>query len=249
MMTPKPLSVGLIGVGGFGATQLKALRQLETEGLVRLECVADPETERLAETRQKLQSSDVRWYRDYQSLLKQESELDALAIAAPIHLHFEITAAAIARDLFVYLEKPPAPLIQQLDELIALDLRKRVVVGFQLVNSSAVQQAKLWRTQGMLGEIESIRVHGCSPRSLDYYARAPWAGKMVFEGKPVFDGPATNALSHWLHNVMYLSAERMGEFDMPITVEAELYRAKPIESYDTICLRGRLASGGTFISR
>ncbi len=245
-MTPKPLSVGLIGVGGFGANHLKVLQQLEAEGLVRLVCVADPDSERLAEIRRKLESSGVRWHLDNQSLLAKETELDAVAIAAPIHLHFEITAAAIARGLFVYLEKPPVPLIQQLRELIAMDVGKRVAVGFQLVNSSPVQQLKLWRTQGALGEIKTIRVHGCSPRSPDYYARTPWAGKMVFDGKPVFDGPATNALSHWLHNIMYLGAERINEFALPVTIQAEMYRARPIESYDTICLRGRLDSGVSF---
>lgn len=245
-MTPKPLSVGLIGVGGFGASHLKVLQQLEAKGLVRLLCVADPDRERLMETRRKLESAGVRWHRDYLSLLEQEPEINAVAIAAPIHLHFEITAAAIARELFVYLEKPPVPLIQQLRELITMDVGKRVAVGFQLVNSSAVQQLKLWRAQGALGEIESIRVHGSSPRSPDYYARTPWAGKMVFDGKPVFDGPATNALSHWLHNIMYLGAERVGEFTLPVTIQAEMYRAKPIESYDTICLRGRLESGVNF---
>ena len=185
-MTLKRLSVGLIGVGGFGASHLKVLQQLEAEGLVRLLCVADPDGERLVETRRRLESSSVRWHLDYQSLLEQETELAAVTIAAPIHLHFEITAAAIARGLFVYLEKPPVPLIQQLKELIALDVRKWVAVGFQLVNSSAVQQLKLWRMQGALGEIESIRVHGCSPRSPDYYARTPWAGKMIIRRQTGF---------------------------------------------------------------
>jgi hypothetical protein len=69
---------------------------------------------------------------------------------------------------------------------------------------------------------------------------------MVFDGKPVFDGPATNALSHWLHNIMYLAAKRGDEFDRPTVIEAELYRARAIESYDTICLRGRLESGVDF---
>jgi predicted dehydrogenase len=179
-------------------------------------------------------------------LLEQESELDAVAIAAPIHLHMEIATAAIARDLFVYLEKPPVPLIQQLNKLTGLDVRKRVVVGFQLINSHAMQQLKLWRTQGELGDIQSIRVHGCSPRTLDYYTRAPWAGKMVLDGKPVFDGPATNALAHWLHNIMYLAGEQMDDFALPAEIEAELYRVNSIESYDTICMRGRLESGASF---
>ena len=241
-----PLTVGLIGVGGFGASHLKALGPLETEGLARLVCVADLADTPLASTRRTLESRGVRWYSDYKSLLEKELDLDALAIAAPIHLHMEIATAAIARDLFVYLEKPPVPLIQQLDGLLALDLHKIVAVGFQLVNSQPVQQLKLWITQGALGEIRNFRVGGCSPRSTVYYARAPWAGKMIYDGKPVFDGPATNALSHWLHNIMYLAGGKMDEFGLPLDVEAELYRIKPIESYDLIGMRGHMESGASF---
>jgi len=69
---------------------------------------------------------------------------------------------------------------------------------------------------------------------------------MVFDGNPVFDGPATNAMSHWLHNVLYLAGEQMDEFSLPAEIEAELYRAKSIESYDLICMRGRLRSGTRF---
>jgi len=242
----RPLTVGLIGVGGFGASHVKALEQLEAEGLVQLACVADPADKALAEIKRALESRGVRWYLDYASLLEQEPELDAVAVAAPIHLHMEITAAAIAYDLFVYLEKPPVPLIQQLDDLLELDVHKKVTVGFQLVNSQPVQQLKLWITQGALGKIRSVCVHGCSPRSAEYYARTPWAGKMIYDGKPVFDGPATNALSHWLHNIMYLAGRKMDDFGLPVDVEAELYRIRPIESYDLICMRGHMESGASF---
>ena len=142
--------------------------------------------------------------------------------------------------------RPPVPLIRQLDSLLALDVHKKVAVGFQLVNSQPVQQLKDWVTQGALGEIRSLRVYGCSPRSAEYYARAPWAGKMMYDGKPVFDGPATNALSHWLHNIMYLAGAKMDEFGLPVDVEAELYRIRPIESYDLICMRGHMGSGASF---
>lgn len=240
------LAVGLIGVGGFGATHLKTLQRLEAEGLVRLVCVADPDDERLVDTRRALAERDVRWHGDYRRLLDDETKLDAVGVAAPIHLHEEIAAAALARDLFVYLEKPPVPLIQQLDGLIARDIRRRVVVGFQLIHSHPVQELKQWATQGALGDIKSLRVHGCAPRSPAYYARAPWAGKMIHEGKPVFDGPATNAMSHWLNNIMYLAAKHMDEFDAPVEIEAELCRVKSIESYDTIRMRGRLNSGADF---
>lgn len=208
--------------------------------------MADPADKHLADIKRALESRGVRWYLDYVSLLERETKLDAVAVAAPIHLHMEITVAAIAHDLFVYLEKPPVPLIQQLDALRALDVHKKIAVGFQLVNSQPVQQLKRWVMQGALGKTQNLCVYGSSPRTAEYYARAPWAGKMIFDGKPVFDGPATNALSHWLHNIMYLAGGEMDEFGLPVDIEAELYRVRPIESYDLICIRGHTESDAGF---
>ena len=39
---------------------------------------------------------------------------------------------------------------------------------------------------------------------------------------------------------------RMDDFGAPTEIEGELYRARPVESYDAACLRGRFASGTEF---
>jgi hypothetical protein len=39
----------------------------------------------------------------------------------------------------------------------------------------------------------------------------------------------TNAFAHLVHNIMFLTG-RAGEFDTPVSVLGELYRARPIES-------------------
>ena len=90
-MTLKRLSVGLIGVGGFGASHLKVLQQLEAEGLVVVWCVLRILMKNVLWKRGEGHVAGVRWYRDYQNLLAQEIEIEAVAIAAPIHLHFEMT--------------------------------------------------------------------------------------------------------------------------------------------------------------
>src|ERR1043166_8948604 len=127
----EPLHWGLIGVGGMGDAHLRTLQSLEAEGAVRLVCVADPFADRLVETKTALDRKGVRWYADYREMLEGEAKLDVVSICTPIPLHHRMTKAAITRGLFVYLEKPPVPLIQQLDELVALDERHRVAVGFQ----------------------------------------------------------------------------------------------------------------------
>jgi hypothetical protein len=45
---------------------------------------------------------------------------------------------------------------------------------------------------------------------------------------------------------MFLCGETEADFAVPAEVQSELYRVRPIESYDLVCLRGKFASGVTF---
>jgi len=230
----------------MGAAHVETLRTLESEGRVRLVSVADPFADRLAETKGALEGCGVRWYSDFEAMFREERGLDAVSICTPIPLHFRMTKAAIARGLFVYLEKPPVPTIQQLGELLALDRERKVAVGFQMIGSRLVRQLKRWRVDGSLGELRAIRVSAAWPRSDSYYQRAGWAGRVTLDGEPVFDGPATNANAHLVHTIMFLASEDMDGFAVPGEVEAELYRARPIESYDVAVIRGRFPTGVEF---
>lgn len=242
----RALKWALIGAGGMGGAHLNALQTLESEGKARLVCVADPFADRLADTKADLDQRGVRWHADYQQMLRDEPDLDAVSICTPIHLHERMAKAALARGLFVYLEKPPVPLIQQLNELIALDTKRKIAVGFQMISSRFVRQLKRWKVEGALGDVHTIRVHVAWPRLTQYYQRASWAGRMTLNGEPVFDGPATNANAHLLHTIMFLAGNAMDEFGVPATMEGEFYRARPIQSYDTVCLRGIFPSGTVF---
>src|SRR5581483_11506375 len=214
-------------------------------GEARLVAVADPSVERLAASKAELAARGVRWHLDYREMLDRE-DLDAVVIATPIPFHFEMAKACIERGLFVQLEKPPVPLIGQLEELIAADANGRVSVGFQMISAQCTQVLKQSIIDGKLGQVQEIRAGACWPRFDSYYSRASWAGRMVLGDAPVFDGPATNGLAHIIHDVMYLAAGERDGFDTPIEMEGEIYRARPMESYDTACMRGRFGSGIAF---
>ena len=154
--------------------------------------------------------------------------------------------ACIKRGIYVILEKLPVPLLSQFESLIAADVDRRVRVGFQMIGSQCIRSLKEILADHLLGELMEIRAGACWPRLDDYYSRADWAGRMTVAGRAVFDGPATNALAHLVHNVMFLGGDGFSDFAMPVEVEAELYRARPIESYDTACLRGLFSSGARF---
>lgn len=242
----RPIRFGLIGVGGIGSCHCAAIRKLEEAGMVKLVAVADPMVERLAAEKNTMEAHGVRWHLDYRDMLQREDDLDAVAIAAPIHYHYEMALTCIERGLYVHLEKPPTPLIDQLDELIEADRYGKVSVGFQMIGAYCLQALKKIVFEGMLGEIISIRSGCCWPRTDRYYNRAPWAGRMMLGKDPVFDGPATNAMAHVVHNIMYLAGEGRHSAAIPVEVKGELYRAREIESYDTAFIGGAFDSGIEF---
>ncbi len=236
------LSLALIGAGGFGNYHLTSIDTLARQGRVRLAAVVDPAIEKNPRLSAELRARKVRLYPDHERWLDEKDDCTAVTIVAPIPFHFEIASRCIERGLAVYLEKPPVPLLSQLEKLIALDKHQRVYVGFQHICYSWVQQLKEWIVAGRFGALQSIRAAACWNRTDSYYERSGWCGKMSFLERPTFDGPATNALAHLIHSIMYLGSEKRGGFAIPAEVCGELYRARRIESYDTAGLRGRFPS-------
>lgn len=209
-------------------------------------CVADPATNRLREKKNQFEANGILWYTDYQQMLEEQSgALDIVNIATPIPLHEKMARLALKTGAYVHLEKPPVPTMQQLENLIALDTPKRVNVAFQYVSNPIIRQARRWIETGRFGKVLTIMVTACWPRLDQYYSRASWPGKMVWNGLHVFDGPATNANSHWINNIMYLMGSGH-DYAIPETIVGEFYRARPIESYDTCSIGGTFPGGTEF---
>lgn len=89
-----------------------------------------------------------------------------------------------------------------------------------------------------------MRILALWPRGMAYYQRAAWTEKLGEPGRPIVDGPATNAMSHYLQ--MLCAAVRVLGAGKLSDVRGEFYRARPVESYDTCLLVGSFASGLNF---
>ena len=59
----------------------------------------------------------------------------------------------------------------------------------------------------------------------------------------MLDSPVENAISHYLNVTLFLLGPTPYEAATVESVEAELYRARPIDNYDTISMRLTLAGG------
>ncbi len=72
------------------------------------------------------------------------------------------------------------------------------------------------------------------PRNADYFNRSGWAGKKYSpNGEMIFDSVANNATAHFLHHLLYLSGDQIEKSAEINQISAELYRANPIETFDT----------------
>lgn len=241
-----PVRLGLVGVGGFGTNHIRSLQRLRQDQTVELIAVADPALGHHEEMLSPLRDQGVSCYNDYQDMLDLESGLEAIILCTPIPLHKRMAIEALRRGIFIYLEKPPVILSSDLQDLIALDTHRRTAVGFIGISHPVTRESKERLMQGALGELRSIRVVASWPRPSWYYQRSSWAGKLSINSEAVFDGPATNALSHYVHLSSFLANTAAIDHASLSWIEAELYRARPIESYDTCCLKGEFQNGVDF---
>ncbi len=173
----------------------------------------------------------------WQDLLAQP--LQAVWLPLPIPLHRPYTEDALAAGLAVLCEKPAAGCIQDLDAMREArdDARLPVALGFQDIYQPSTLALKSLLAAGDIGTIRSVSITACWSRDSRYYARSTWAGRCRQDSVWVMDSPASNALAHPLNLALFLLGATPEASAAPARVEAELYRAYPIENYDTCGLR------------
>ncbi|MCX7706149.1 MAG: Gfo/Idh/MocA family oxidoreductase [bacterium] len=239
-MRETPLKIGIIGIGGFALAHHRVILELEQKGLLKLICTCDIYLDMMQETIKELKFEErgVRIFESYLEMIENfKNHLDLITIPSPIHLHGEMHSECVKRGLPVYLEKPPTLDYQELLKMIEIDssAKKQTNVGFNFVVQKARQKIKERILSGEFGKIKKITFIGMWPRPASYFKRSPWAGRLILDNKLVLDSCFGNAISHYVHNILFW-AGRNGIFswDPVKTVEAELYKAHNIQGTDTV---------------
>ena len=235
--------VGLIGLGGYAQEHLAMLSTLESAGWCRLVGAADPFPTRHAALVRALESRGARVDEDAKQLLARD-DLDAVFIASPIHWHARHTILALQAGKSVYLEKPPCATLGEWKQMGAAERESGCLcaVGFQMQALGAMRFLKRQIERGALGQLQHAWAAVRWRRDDDYYARSNWAGRWHVDERPVFDGPATNALAHPVHALLSLAGE--GDAAPVLTrIRGTLRRARPIESYDSAFMEAQTQSG------
>jgi predicted dehydrogenase len=173
-----------------------------------------------------------------------------VVVSSPIQFHHDHVLLALSHDAHVLCEKPLCATVEQarsLTEAVRRS-RKHVAVGYQWSFGDATQALKADIRQGVLGAPRRLKTLVLWPRDERYYARNGWAGRLRdAAGRPVFDSPVNNACAHFLHNMLYVLGDVPSRSTLPLRVRAELYRAKPIENFDTAALRCTTTTGAELL--
>jgi predicted dehydrogenase len=200
------VNLGLVGLGYIGKTHLRNSLALSNARIVAVADVSKKALERARKMRVK------NTYSDYEQLLKR-SDVDAVIIALPTHLHRDcaLRAAEAGKDIFV--EKPLATSPEEGREIVR-SAEKRglaLMVGYPFRFNPAFRVLKEQLNSGELGEIQvatatfvgsgpfTHRAEGWAPKPVPAW----WFNKKLIGGGVLMDmgSHAINLLRWYLGEI------------------------------------------------
>lgn len=150
------IKVGVIGCGDRGRGLMMVMKQLPE--LFEISAICDVLDFQLENAGKIVRGQPVKSYKDYRSLL-DDSSIQAIVIATPLHLHYVMSVAALAAGKHVFQEKTMTYSIEE-----ALDLVSKVnkyprqifQVGHQYRYVPLYYRVKEMIDKGYLGKVTQI---------------------------------------------------------------------------------------------
>jgi predicted dehydrogenase len=175
------VNVAIIGVGGQGRTNFRALAQ---EDACQVIALADPceewdlspyyyggkagrgpvRAEIEEHYRAKSPNYSCAVYEDFRVMLEKEKAIDAVLIATPDHLHTYVAAHAMKAGKHVYCEKPLTREIWEARLLARLAKEARVAtqMGNQGRSAEGHRQTAEWIRDGAIGAVREVHAWGAA---------------------------------------------------------------------------------------
>jgi predicted dehydrogenase len=146
------LRVGLLGCGRQGWRRSRAL-QANGDSLV----VAADTNMALASALAKAMGCEAE--PNWEQVVKRY-DLDAIIVCTPNHLHATMSMAAMNNGCHILCEKPLATTIDDAEEIVKVSRQTglKVKCGFTLRHHPGIQQVRKWVDQGLLGELNFLRI-------------------------------------------------------------------------------------------
>lgn len=240
----EPVTVVQVALGGYGFHYFNALCELQSQGKVRIAGVVDPDAEssdhwdRIVEDRIPFLTSLPRFY--------DSNKADLAVIVSPFQFHADQSILAMQHDSHVLCEKPVAATVQDVNRMIGTreSSDRWIEIGYQWSYSDSIQRLKADIVQGRFGPPSSGKALYLWPRDRAYYTRNDWAGRVQDNvGNWILDSPVQSAMAHDLHNLFFLLGPTLSQSAKPKLLSAELYRANPIENFDTAAIQIETEAG------
>lgn len=243
-----PIKIAFAGAGGYADYCLGLLLDFVPQEDYELVGIADPYA-RKAPRANFFQEQGIPLYDTVEELFDAQ-KVDALYVASPITFHKDQCEAALDHGCAILCEKPLTACYRDTLSLREKWLQSRVPfgVGFQWSYAPAILQAKKDILAGRYGRAVALKAYISWQRFDSYYTDSSWKGRITdVGGNLVNDSVVTNATAHYLHNLFFMMGETLDQSAMPLQVKGSVYRAKPIESFDTCFLKGTLPGGAEFL--
>ncbi|HEX9653490.1 MAG TPA: Gfo/Idh/MocA family oxidoreductase [bacterium] len=142
-------NIGIVGCGYWGPNLIRNFRALNG---CQVKLVCDLDHDRLLHMKQLYPEVQTTTSAD---TLIQHPDITAVAIATPVHLHYELARKSLFAGKHVLIEKPMASSVAQCQELIkhAREQQLTLMVGHTFVYSSAVEKIKEILDADEIGEV------------------------------------------------------------------------------------------------
>jgi len=151
-MSLTPVTLAQIGCGYWGPNLLRSFSALQN---CHVKYLVDTSEERRAFAEKSFPASNA--IADLETIW-QDPEVDGVIIATPAGSHFELAKAALQFGKHVFVEKPLATRVAEVDVLgeLANKLQRVLMVGHTFLYNSAVRYVKSLIDKGDLGDIRYI---------------------------------------------------------------------------------------------
>jgi predicted dehydrogenase len=146
------INIAVVGCGYWGPNLIRNFNSFE-DCKVKIAC--DLDQNRLAHI--KTLYSGIETTTEYDRLL-EDATIDAIAIATPVHLHYEMAQRSLQAGKHTFIEKPMASSAEKCKDLIRLAETQQltIIVGHTFIYSPPVRKIKEIVRYGDLGEIQYI---------------------------------------------------------------------------------------------
>ena len=152
------LRIGVIGAGKWGSNHIRVLQELQSEGMCELVGYSD---------RDKKKAFGCQYYESYKELLKF---VDAVSIAVPTDMHYEVAKDCLLAGKHVLVEKPITLNSKEAEELIKISERENLILASGYIyrfNPAVLKLKERMSEFGIIHNITMRYIHSHKPPRRD----------------------------------------------------------------------------------